>query len=103
VKNKLTALGGLAIKLTNKTGSNTVQGQLVKADTANNDAVILTAISDTECFGVFLEGGIADGSEAWVVVSGICDVAMEDNTAATRGNARVPQPLPIILKKLDTV
>lgn len=85
-KVKLTAIGGYAIALTNETGANTVQGQLVKADTANNDSVILTAAGDTECIGVFLESGIADGSDAWVVIAGIADVAMGDNEAATRGN-----------------
>ena len=85
-KSRRTDIGGFAVKLTNKTGANTVAGQLVKADTATDDAVILTAAGDNECFGVFLDSGIADGSEAWVVVSGIADVAMEDNTAATHGN-----------------
>lgn len=85
-KTKMTAIGGFAIKLTNKTGAVTIQGQLVKADTANNDAIILTAAGDTECIGVFLDAGVADDSEAWVVIAGIADVAMEDNTAATRGN-----------------
>lgn len=81
-----TALGGIAVQLTNKTGANSVAGQLVKADTATNDAVILTAAGDTECFGVFLESGITDGSEAWVVVSGIADVAFDDNVASVRGD-----------------
>lgn len=85
-KASMTAIGGIAIKLTNQTGANTVQGQTVRADTASDDAVILTAASDDECFGVFLESGIADGSEAWVVVAGIADVAMAANTAATHGN-----------------
>jgi hypothetical protein len=85
-KAKITSIGGYAIKLTNETGGNSVAGQLVRADTANNDAVILTAASDVECLGVFLDGGVADGSEAWVVVAGIADVAMTDNTAATRCN-----------------
>jgi len=58
----------------------------VKADTATDDAVILAGIGDTECFGVFLDAGIADGSEAWVVVAGIADVAFDDNVAAVRGN-----------------
>lgn len=84
-KIKLTALGGYAIKLTNKTGSATVQGQLVKSDTATDDGVILTAAGDQECIGVFLDSGIADDAEAWVVVAGIADVAMEDNTASTHG------------------
>ena len=86
LKYKLTALGGYAIKLTNKTGSNSVAGQLVQTDTSQNDAVKLTGIDEEETIGVFLDGGVSDGSEAWIVVSGIADVAMQDNTTATRGN-----------------
>lgn len=86
MKCAMTPEGGFAVRLTNKTGGNSVKGQLVKADTATDDAVILTVASDDECFGVFFEDGIADGEEIWVVVSGIADVAMEDNTAATHGN-----------------
>ncbi len=105
----MTPIGGFAIKLTNETGANTIAGQLVRADDAVNDAVDLTGANELECIGVFLESGIADGSEAWVVVSGIADVAMEDNVAAIRGywvrasvdepgyadvtNATAPQPI----------
>ncbi len=85
-KVRITVLGGIAIKLTNKTGANSVAGQLVQADTANNDAVKLTGIDEEETIGVFYESGVSDGSEAWVVISGIADVAMEDDTTATRGN-----------------
>ena len=85
-KSMMTHIGGFAVKLTNKTGAVTVQGQLVKADTATNDAVVITGVDDSECFGVFLEAGVAIDAEAWVVVSGIAEVAMKDNTAATRGN-----------------
>ncbi len=85
-KIKLTSLGGYAIKLTNKTGANSVAGQLVQADTTTNDAVRLTGTDEEETMGVFLDAGIPDGSEAWIVVYGIADVAMEDDTAATRGN-----------------
>jgi hypothetical protein len=85
-KSKITAIGGFAVKLTNTTGAVTVQGQTVKADPATNDAVILTSANDTECIGVFLDAGIADDAEAWVVVAGIADVAMGDNEAATAGN-----------------
>lgn len=85
-KVKITSIGGIAIQLTNTTGVNTIAGQLVKADPATNDAVILTTGDDLECAGIFLDSGIADDAEAWVVVAGIADVAMEDNTTATRGN-----------------
>ncbi len=85
-KCQMTPIGGYAIKLTNTTGAVTVAGQLVKADSATNDAVVLTGADDLEGFGVFLDSGIADDAEAWVVIAGIADVAMEDNTTATRGN-----------------
>ncbi len=85
-KVSMTAIGGIAVKLTNKTGVNSVAGKLVQADTTQNDAVKLTGTDEEETIGVFLEGGVSDGSEAWVVVNGIADVAMEDNTTATRGN-----------------
>lgn len=85
-KVQLTPIGGIAVKLTNTTGVVTIAGQLVKPDPTTDDAVILTGADDTECCGVFLDSGVADDAEAWVVVSGIADVAMEDNTAATRAN-----------------
>ena len=85
-KIKLTSMGGYAIKLTNTTGAVTVAGQVVRADTTTNDAVILTGADEFESMGIFLDSGVADDAEAWVVVFGIADVAMEDNTTATRGN-----------------
>jgi len=85
-KTGFSPLGGTCIKVTNKTGGNTVAGRLVKTSTANDDSVVYTAIGDTECIGVFLESGIADGSEAWVVVGGIADVMLDDNVAAVHGN-----------------
>ena len=35
-------------------------------------------------FGIVYEAGIADGSECWVVVSGIADVLLVDSVASTR-------------------
>lgn len=85
-KAKITPIGGYAVKLTNRTGANTVKGQIVDADTANDFSVVLTEAGDVECFGVFLDSGVPDEEEAWIVVSGIAEIAMEDNTAATHGN-----------------
>lgn len=73
-KIKLTAIGGYAIKLTNKSGANSVAGEVVIASTANADAVASGAASELQPIGVFLDDGITDGSEAWIVVSGIADV-----------------------------
>ncbi|KKL81598.1 hypothetical protein LCGC14_1993200, partial [marine sediment metagenome] len=57
-KSKMTSIGGFAIRLTNKTGSNSVAGQLVQTDTSQNDAVKLTGIDEEETIGVFLDGGV---------------------------------------------
>ncbi len=85
-KSCMTAIGGFAIKLTNKTGANSIAGAVVTTSTGTNDAVMSAANDELEPIGVFLDDGVSDGSEAWVVVGGIADVAMEDNTTATRGN-----------------
>ncbi len=85
-KLKHTAIGGTAVQLTNKSGADSVVGKLVKADTATNDAVILTGATDDECIGVFLDAGVPDGNECWVVIDGIADVLYDDNVAAVRGN-----------------
>lgn len=85
-KSRMTPIGGFAVQLTNKTGAATVAGNLVKADPATNDAVVLTGINDDECVGVFLDAGIPDGSEAWITVRGIAAVLYDDNVAAVRGD-----------------
>lgn len=85
-KIKLTTLGGYAIKLTNKTGSNSVAGQLVIAHTTQDDAVATSEDNELMTIGVFLDGGVSDGTEAWVVVSGIADVAYDNSSAIVRGD-----------------
>ncbi len=86
-KTKLTLIGGYAIKITNKTGGNTVAGQLIKPDTLNDDAFITIAANDQEIIGIVLDAGIADGSEAWVVVAGIADVLMDAGGSASGDRA----------------
>jgi len=79
-KFKITNTGAYCIKLTNKTGSNTVAGQIVKtlAGVGNpDDAVALAGVSELHPIGVFLESGVTDGSEAWIVVSGIVNVLVD--------------------------
>jgi hypothetical protein len=73
-KVKLTLEGGIAVKLTNKTGAPSVKGYTVHNNPSFANAVALTAVGDPDCFGVFYESGVADGSEAWVVISGIASV-----------------------------
>ena len=83
-KIKLTSLGGYAIKLTNKTGGNSVAGELVAvySATAVDDAVKTALANSDEVMGITLDAGIADGSEMWVVVSGIANVLMDAGGSA---------------------
>lgn len=85
IKFKITAEGGYAIKLTNRTGVNSVKGQIVKCDTANDNSFIVTGASDDFPIGIVYENGIANGSECWIVVSGIADVLIKDTVAPVRG------------------
>jgi hypothetical protein len=84
-KIKKTLEGGLAVKLTNKTGAASVKGQVVMADTTTDNA-FKTATADTPMpLGVVYDSGVADGSECWVVCQGIAEVLLKDSTASTRG------------------
>lgn len=82
-KVKHTADGGLAVKMTNKTGAASIAGYLVSASTTTDNAVELTAVGVPDCIGAFLDDDVADGDEAWVVVSGIADIYFFAST--TRG------------------
>lgn len=80
----LTDEGGLAIRLYNKTGSVTEKGTVVTlSNTSSESFTKLNAADSTVAvvigsqpafFGVVLESGIANGSRAWVVVSGVARV-----------------------------
>ena len=76
-KIKLTSIGGIAVLLTNKSGSNSVAGDIVEASTGTVDAVALADASSNHAVGIFLDSGVVDGSEAWIVVGGIADVHMD--------------------------
>jgi hypothetical protein len=80
----MNATGGFMVKLTNKTGGNSVKGEVVTTDSTTNNAVKKIVVDVPNPIGVFFESGIADGAEAWIVVSGIADVYFVGNT--TRGH-----------------
>ncbi len=83
-KLRFTENGGFAIKLTNKTGADSIKGYCVTANDGQNNSVKLVPVNVPNCIGVFYETGIADGEEAWIVVSGIADVYFWGST--TRGH-----------------
>jgi len=73
-KVKFTPEGGFAVRFTNKTGVESIKGYCVTTSDGQNNAVKLVPVDVPNCVGIFYESGIADGSEAWVVISGIADV-----------------------------
>ena len=89
-KIRLTSIGGYAIRLTNKTGGNTVAGQLVApySATAVDDAFKTQIASGDNTIGIILDAGVADGSEIWVIVSGIADVLIDAGGSA-RGDREI--------------
>jgi hypothetical protein len=83
---KFTSIGGLAILITNKTGANSVKGKVLRLSKSFDYAVDIIPISGVDPIGVFLDDGVPDGNKAWIVIHGMADVAMKNNTATTHGN-----------------
>lgn len=81
-KIKLTPEGGYAIKLINKTGAPSVKGEVVCASTNVDNAFVKIVVDRPDPIGVIYESGIADGQEAWIVVSGIADVYFVGSTTS---------------------
>ncbi len=84
-KAMMTAEGGLAVRLVNKTGAASVKGTLAEASSAQ-DSAFGVADAEYDTIGAVYENGIADGALCWVVIGGIAEVLLEDATAATRHN-----------------
>lgn len=82
----ISELGGVAVKLTNKTGAPSVKGTIVIADTTTDDAFDIAAADEIQPIGIVYDDGIADGSECWVIIYGIADILLKDTTASTHGN-----------------
>jgi hypothetical protein len=84
-KVKFTLEGGLAIKLTNKTGSASVKGTIVKPHATIDNAFNISGTDEFDSIGAVYDDGIEDGELCWIIVAGIAEVLLEDGTAATRG------------------
>lgn len=84
-KVKFTIEGGLAIKLTNKSGLNSVKGTIVKAHDSIDNAFKISDANEFDAIGSVYDDGLYDGEECWVIVAGIAEVLLEDGTSATIG------------------
>lgn len=90
---QITAEGGLAIEMTNKTGANSVKGTVVSIYTATaiDKAFKLCEVDAADPIGIVYDAGIADGSACRVVIMGAADVLIEaGSTIAHRSWLRSP-------------
>jgi len=77
---KMNSDGGYMVRMTNRTGGASVKGEVVCASSSYDSAVAKIAQNVPDPIGCFYESGIADGAEAWVVVSGRAQVYFIGNT-----------------------
>lgn len=78
-KAKITAEGGFAVKMTNKTGAPSVKGTIVSLSTGTDNAFALSAVDASGVVGVVYEAGKADAAECFVVVKGIAETLFTNN------------------------
>ena len=75
-------IGGSLVKLTNKTGGDTIKGQLVETSATTAEAFDTAGSNSADVIGIVLEAGVADGEEAWIVEGGIAEVLVDTGGAA---------------------
>lgn len=78
-----TPLGGMAIKLSNLTGSTLSKGMLVKVSPDADNAVVLA--SGTEAMGVVYDS-ISNNTDGWIVISGIAEILPYTDDTPARGD-----------------
>lgn len=71
---KITPEGGIAFRLTNKTGAASVKGHVVCPSSAQDNAVTNIVEDVPDPIAVTYEAGVADGDECWYVFNGIAEV-----------------------------
>jgi len=78
----VTPEGGIAIKMINATGANSVKGSVLSIDTVVERGVRLQVV-EYDCIGIMYSDGVANGEDIWVVISGVAEVLLEDGIAGT--------------------
>jgi len=88
---KLTPEGGIAVRIINGSGSASVKGTVVCVNNGNDNQFALQT-NEFNAIGICYESGIANGSYAWIVVSGIADVLLQDTIGSTRDQVAICSP-----------
>lgn len=82
----LTAIGGFAVRMKNRTGGTSVKGTLLAASDAAFNGAGIAASNAVDVIGAMYESGVAAGDDCWVVVGGAAEVKLENDVASTRGH-----------------
>ena len=82
---RFTSEGGLALRLTNRTGTTSQKGKVVRCSAAYDNAVNTAEANSIHPIGVMYDSGVADGSECWVVFSGRAQVLFKDGQGSVHG------------------
>lgn len=82
----LTAEGGVAIVMINKTGLLSVKGTVLDASLVQDLAVDIEVAGDIDPIGIMYSEGVADGLPVLVVISGIAEILVDDAAAVNSGD-----------------
>lgn len=82
---KLTELGGVAIKMINKTGTGSIKGTIVHQSSTFENSFNIESANGLDPIGIVYEDGVADGQECFIVAAGVAEVLLQDSTTATKG------------------
>jgi len=81
----ITSVGGIAIKLINRTGHSSVKGEIVESSGTVDFEVTLESAGGVDPVGAIYNAGIAEGSDVWVACAGIVEVLYDANGAINGG------------------
>jgi len=82
---KITEHGGIAVKRRNETGAVSKHGSVVAVSSSVAESVKLQSV-EFDAVGAVYGDGVAVGDDMWIVISGPCEVLLEDGTASVLDN-----------------
>lgn len=82
----LTAEGGIAIPLINKTGAASIKGTIVESSPDLDGAVEVEESGGIDPMGVIYQDGIPDGEPVLVVIAGVAEILIENDETCNHGD-----------------
>jgi len=83
---KLTSVGGYAVNIVNRTGTNSIKGQVVAMSVGADDVgYVMLTNGMSPAIGVVFEDDEDDGDPTFVAISGIAEVLLASNALVSNG------------------